>query len=115
MEWAGAAAQLFLPILTICIIVVTVEASSAKHLINVDCIRSKRKCQSVPAGVFPHTSDICVGQCGIVKLCHVYVLTAGRENVAVTIWSEPSLYRQWSRAHFMSSTFYCAFLNLVFP
>lgn len=41
MEWAGAAfAQLSLPILTICIIAITVEASSAKHLINVDCIRS---------------------------------------------------------------------------
>lgn len=57
MEWAGAAfAQLSLPILTICIIVITVEASSAKHLMNVDCIRSKRRCQSVTAGVCAHTS-----------------------------------------------------------
>lgn len=56
MEWAGAAiAQLFLPILTICIIVITVEGSSAKYLINVDCIRIKRGCQSVTAGVCAHT------------------------------------------------------------
>lgn len=52
MEWAGAAfAQLSLPILTICIIAITVEASGAKHLINVDCIRSERKCRSATVGV----------------------------------------------------------------
>ena len=56
MEWAGAAfAQLSLPILAICIIVITVEASSAKHLMNVYCIRSKRRCHSVTVGVYAHT------------------------------------------------------------
>lgn len=31
------------PISTICIIALSVEASSAEHLMNVDCIRNKRK------------------------------------------------------------------------
>lgn len=41
-EWSGLElpAQRSLPILTICMIVVTAEASRAKHLMNVDCIRS---------------------------------------------------------------------------
>ncbi len=53
MEWAGAAFTLLsLPVLTICIIVITVEASSAKHLINVNCVRSKRRFHSVTAGAF---------------------------------------------------------------
>lgn len=51
MEWARAAiAQLFVPILTICIIVVTVEASGAKYLITVQCIR----CASLQVAVLKH-------------------------------------------------------------
>lgn len=43
-EWVGVAfAEHSLPILTICIIALSAEASSAKHLMNVDCIRNKRK------------------------------------------------------------------------
>lgn len=48
-EWSGLKLPLHttLPILTICIIVITVEASSAKYLINVDCVRSRTRCHSV--------------------------------------------------------------------
>jgi len=40
--------------LTICIIVITVEASSAMPLINVNCIRSQRRSQGVTACVSAH-------------------------------------------------------------
>lgn len=49
-----------LPILTICIIGISIEASGAKHLM-IDCIRSKRRSWCLTAGMFVQMYSL-VGQ-----------------------------------------------------
>lgn len=44
MEWAGAAVAPLFPVLTIYIIALTVQASSARYLMNVDGVSSRRGC-----------------------------------------------------------------------